>query len=220
MAQSYFVTGTDTGVGKTWVTLAVMQYFKRKGETVIGMKPIAAGCIDYDGQLKNDDALLIQQQGSFLLDYRAINPYAYALAVSPHIAGIDNPVDLQVVKAEFNSLQRLADRVIVEGAGGWFSPLGRDVDNADLAKVLGLPVILVVAIRLGCINHARLTLQAIQQSGVVCAGWIAVCSDRNIQARQENIGFLTEILSVPLLGVLPYIEELDVDLLAALITFG
>jgi dethiobiotin synthetase len=216
--RGYFITGTDTGVGKTWVTLALMRYFSLRGETVVGMKPVAAGCEVVDGQLKNSDALLLQQHSSVTLDYRQINPYAYALPVSPHIAGVDDPADLGVILREFQVLQQSAGWVIVEGAGGWYSPLSAGLDNAGLAKALNLPVILGVAIRLGCINHARLTVQAIKQSGVVCAGWVAVCNDPAMLAQRVNIDFLGAVLGVPLLGVMPYIAEINVDLLASLLT--
>ncbi|MEQ1635833.1 MAG: dethiobiotin synthase [Methylococcales bacterium] len=218
MPQGYFITGTDTGVGKTWVAAALMRHLSLHGQTVAGMKPVASGCFLVNGQLQNEDALMLQKQCSMPLGYQQINPYAYALAVSPHIAGTDNPVDLGVIKAAFNALQALVDKVIVEGAGGWYSPLSNTIDNADLARMLNLPVILVVAIRLGCINQARLSLQAIKQSGIGCAGWIATCIDPELPARQETLDFLAGDLDVPLLGVMPYVVEQDVNLLAALIT--
>ena len=218
MAQSYFVTGTDTGVGKTWVTLALMRYFSLKGHVVVGMKPVASGCALVNGRLKNSDALLLQEHSSLPLEYHQINPYAYALAVSPHIAGASNPANLQVIQTGLQSLQALADTVIVEGAGGWYSPLSQKMDNADLAKTLNLPVILVVAIRLGCINQARLSLAAIKLSGVICAGWIAVCNDSNVLMLQANIDFLVAALDSPLLAVMPCLAELDVTVLATFIT--
>ncbi len=220
MRRGYFITGTDTGVGKTWVTLAVMRYFSLRGATVVGMKPVAAGCEAVDGLLKNSDALLLQQHSDLAVDYRQINPYAYAMPVSPHIAGVHDPVVLDVVLRDFQALQGLADMVMVEGAGGWLSPLSERLDNADLAKALGLPVILVVAIRLGCINQARLSLLAIKRSGVVCAGWVAVCNDPDMQAKQANMDYLQAALEAPLLSVMPYLAAIDADLLAANITIG
>lgn len=211
MAQGFFVTGTDTDVGKTWVTVALLRYFKRQGKAVIGMKPVAAGCELLEGQLKNSDALLLQAHSSVAVDYRHINPYAYALPVSPHIAGAHQPVVLEVILEHFQILQSLADVVVVEGAGGWYSPLNAQQDNAALAGALKLPVILVVAIRLGCINHARLSMQAIMHSGLLCAGWVAVCLDPNMLVQTENIAHLTAVLDVPLLGVMPYLSEVDID---------
>lgn len=209
MEKGYFITGTDTNVGKTWATIALMRYFKRQGKSVVGMKPVAAGCLIQDGQLRNEDALLIQENASLPVDYDLVNPYAYELPVSPHIAGVGNPVKLDLLIAKFELLKTLADVVVVEGAGGWYSPLNEREDNSALAKALGLPVIMIVAIRLGCINHAKLTYQAIMQSGITCAGWIAVCTDPELLSRDENIMTLKNALSVPLLGVLPYRKTAD-----------
>ncbi len=214
MEQGYFITGTDTNAGKTWATIALMRYFKQQGKSVIGMKPVAAGCFMQDGQLKNEDALLIQENASVKIDYDLINPYAYELPVSPHIAGINNPVKLATIVERFNTLKELAEIVLVEGAGGWYAPLNDHEDISDLAKSLALPVIIVVAIRLGCINHAKLTWQAIQHSGIPCAGWIAVCVDPDMLNRDENIHTIKTALNVPLLGVLPYLASADFDLLA------
>jgi len=214
MEQGYFITGTDTNAGKTWATIALMRYFKQQGKTVVGMKPVAAGCVIQNGQLKNEDALLIQENASFKIDYDLINPYAYQLPVSPHIAGISNPVKLATIAGHFTILKELAEVVLVEGAGGWYAPLNDREDISDLAKALALPVILVVAIKLGCINHAKLTWQAIQRSGIPCAGWIAVCVELDMLNRDENIQTIKTALNEPLLGVLPYLESADFDLLA------
>ncbi|HEY8095923.1 MAG TPA: dethiobiotin synthase [Methylobacter sp.] len=214
MEKGYFITGTDTNVGKTWATIALMWYFKNQGKSVAGMKPVASGCLMQDGQLKNDDALLIQENASLPIDYDLINPYAYEPPVSPHIAGENNPVELDKLIAGFELLKTLADVVVVEGAGGWYSPLNDREANSDLAKALVLPVIMVVAIRLGCINHARLTYQAIKQSGVDCAGWIAVCTDPDLLSRDENIQAIRTAVDATLLGVLPYREVADFDFFA------
>lgn len=215
MEKGYFITGTDTNVGKTWATVALMRYFKSRGKSVVGMKPVAAGCLMQDGQLKNEDALLIQENASVQVDYDLINPYAYELPISPHIAGGNNPVKLDQLAAKFALLKTLADIVVVEGAGGWYSPLNERQANSDLAKALVLPVIMVVAIRLGCINHARLTYQAIVQSGVNCVGWIAVCTAPDLMGRDENIETIKDALGTPLLGVLPYMTVVDFDFLSA-----
>ena len=214
MALGYFITGTDTNAGKTWAAVTLMRYFKQQGKTVVGMKPVASGCTLQDGRLKNADALLIQENASVKLDYDLINPYAYALPVSPHIAGIDNPANLTVIVENFNILKALAEIVVVEGAGGWYAPLNDHEDMSDLAKSLALPVILVVAIRLGCINHAKLTYQAIHHSGIPCAGWIAVCADFDLLNLDENIQTIKTAVPAPLLGVLPYLDSADFDLLA------
>ena len=209
MEKGYFITGTDTNVGKTWATVTLMRYLKIQGKSVVGMKPVASGCLVQDGRLRNEDALLIQENTSLTVDYDLINPYAYELPVSPHIAGVGNPVKLDLLIAKFELLKTLADVVVVEGAGGWYSPLNEREDNSDLAKALALPVIMVVGIRLGCINHARLTYQAIMQSGVAFAGWIAVCTDPELLSRDDNILTLKKALDVPLLGVLPYKKVAD-----------
>ncbi len=163
MRTGFFITGTDTDVGKTWVTVALMRRFRRQGFAVAGMKPVAAGCDWREGRLKNQDALLIQENSKPALAYEQVNPYAFERPVSPHLAcgGVD--VRLDLILDVFKGMQKNADRVLVEGAGGWLSPLGMAFDNADLAVALQIPVILVVGIRLGCINHARLTFQAIRK---------------------------------------------------------
>ncbi|MGZ8160072.1 MAG: dethiobiotin synthase [Methylobacter sp.] len=209
MEKGYFITGTDTNVGKTCAAIALMHYFKNRGKSVAGMKPVAAGCLMLDGQLKNEDALLMQEHASLQVDYGLINPYAYELPVSPHIAGVKDPVKLDVLAVKFELLKTLADIVVVEGAGGWYSPLNEREAINDLAKALALPVIMVVAIRIGCINHARLTYQAIKQSGVHCSGWIAVCIDPDLLSRDENIETIKAALDAPLLGVLPHMEVAD-----------
>lgn len=214
MKKGFFVTGTDTGVGKTWATLALMQYFKNKGFSVVGMKPVAAGCEWQNGQLLNEDAVLLHENASVSLDYNEVNPYAFEMPVSPHLAAKEAVVQLDVIKQSFDHLKTKADVVIVEGAGGWFAPLNPQEDIADLAKTLQLPVILVVAIKLGCINHARLTLQAIIESNVQCAGWVAMCLDSEMPMQNENIETISNKLSVPLLGVLPYTDKKNIEDLA------
>ncbi|MSP28142.1 MAG: dethiobiotin synthase [Methylococcales bacterium] len=220
MEAAYFITGTDTDVGKTVATLALMHYIKQQGKTVIGMKPVAAGCELHNGQLKNQDALLLQAAASVQVDYELLNPYAYLEPVSPHIAGARNPVALDKVRANFNTLTPLADIVLVEGAGGWYAPINDHQAVSDLAQHLALPVIMVVAIRLGCINHARLTYQAIQASGVTCAGWIANCTDPAMLKRDENITTIKHALNAPLLGILPYQHPADFDFLARCVSLN
>lgn len=220
MDQGYFITGTDTNVGKTWAAVALMRYFRNQGKSVIGMKPVASGCSVQDGVLVNDDALLLQENATLKLDYGLINPYAFALPVSPHIAGKGNPVKLDVIVSLFNSIKKQAQVVLVEGAGGWCSPLNEVADNSDLAMALGLPVIMVVAIKLGCINHAKLTYQAIKNSRICCAGWIAVCVNSNELYIEENIATVKKWLDVPLLGVLPHTNIPDFEVLARNYSFS
>ncbi|MDD1620827.1 MAG: dethiobiotin synthase, partial [Methylococcaceae bacterium] len=141
MKAGFFVTGTDTDVGKTWVTLALMSRFRRQGFTVAGMKPVAAGCDWLDGRLKNQDALLIQENSEPGLEYEQVNPYAFELPVSPHLACGDIEVGMDAILSAFDELKKKTDVVLVEGAGGWLSPLSLIFDNADLAAAMQLPVI-------------------------------------------------------------------------------
>ncbi|MEN9756150.1 MAG: dethiobiotin synthase [Pseudomonadota bacterium] len=219
MKQGYFITGTDTNVGKTWVTLALMTYFKQQNLRVMSMKPVASGCEKLDNQWRNADALAIRQCNSELVDYDLINPYAYERPISPHLAGKLNPVDVTVVYSHFQKLQTMADVIIVEGAGGFYAPLNATQTIADLALALQLPIILVVSIKLGCINHAQLTFEAIKNAQLSCVGWIAVCNDETFDCVELTIDSLVERLSIPLLGVLPYLNEADFDYLAAKIHF-
>jgi dethiobiotin synthetase len=212
-AQGYFITGTDTNAGKTWATLALMQAFKAQGKTVAAMKPVASGCTFQEGRLKNEDALLLQAHASIPLAYDLVNPYAYALPVSPHLAGKDDPADLAVLSSRFGQLTRRADIVLVEGAGGWYAPVNAQQDISDLALALGLPVILAVAIRLGCINHARLTAQAIALKEIKLAGWIAVCNDPDMICGEDTIVTIRNALDAPLLGVIPYLQFPDINAL-------
>ena len=221
MEQGFFITGTDTGVGKTWGTVALMEYFKIQGKSVVGMKPIASGCEEIEGILKNEDALLLQQHASLRLDYQEVNCFSFLPPVSPHLASEDKEVDLETIKQGFEALKTKAEIVLVEGVGGWLVPLNSQGDDIeDLAKKLALPVIFVVAIRLGCINHARLTYQAIKASGVACVGWLAMCTEPAMLKRQQNIDTLINAIDVPLIGVLPYLKVADFNLLASKIDFN
>lgn len=207
MKHTYFVTGTDTNVGKTWATLALMSYFKEQNLSVLGMKPVSAGCEKIGDEWQNEDALAIQKNGSFDVDYKIINPFAYELPISPHLAGKENPVNFEVILKNFQTLQNLADVVIVEGAGGFFVPLNETQTIADLARELNLPIIVVAGIRLGCINHALLTVQAIENAGLICHGWIAVCNDASFDYVDSAIESIKKRLSMPLLAVFPYGEQ-------------
>jgi len=214
MAAGFFITGTDTDVGKTWASVALMRAVQAQGRVVSGMKPVSAGCEWLEDAWKNQDALLLQRYASLELDYHIINPYAFERPVSPHIACGGAHVDEKVILDAFDYLKANSDCVIVEGAGGWLSPLGMDLDNAQLANSLGLPIVVVVGMRLGCINHARLTIQAIRQSKLEIAGWLAVQLVPDMPEFQANVDFLRYSLNTPLLGVLPNLSQPDFDLLA------
>jgi len=205
--QALFITGTDTGVGKTEVTLGLMAALQRRGFSVLGMKPVAAGCeLTADGP-RNDDALRIQAQGSTRLDYARINPYAFAPAIAPHIAAAQVGIEMQIepIQRAFDDLAAEADWILVEGAGGWRVPLGPALTLADLAKVLGLPVVLVVGLRLGCLNHALLSAESIQAAGLRLAGWVGNRIDPAMAAVEENLASLRERLPAPCLGVIPWL---------------
>lgn len=215
MAKGFFITGTDTNAGKTWATLAMMHALQMQGYCVAGYKPVAAGCDWEQGGWKNQDAVLLQTHASVALNYRQINPYAFQQPVSPHIACANTEVDMAVLQQGFLALNEQCDCVLVEGAGGWLSPLSRRFDNADLAQELQLPVVMVVGMRLGCINHARLTYRAIEQSELLCTGWLAVQLEPAMAEFDANVAYLRDCLAAPLLGVLPYQSKPDFATLAA-----
>ncbi len=212
--NAYFITGTDTGIGKTWATVALIEYVKAQGKSVVGMKPVASGCALVEGKLVNTDALLLQKHASIAVNYDDINPYAYPLPISPHLASHDNPVDFYALKSVCDKLKGQADVVLVEGAGGWYSPLNANQHNGDLAKTLALSVILVVGVRLGCINHAVLTAKAIAADGAVCAGWVANCLQPDAGFDRQVIESIKGLVSAPCLGVLPYMPTSDFKRLA------
>ncbi|HAJ91503.1 MAG TPA: dethiobiotin synthase [Gammaproteobacteria bacterium] len=204
-SRGYFITGTDTGVGKTAVSLGLMQALQARGNSVVAMKPVAAGCVPTPGGLRNDDALRLQQQASIDLDYARINPCAFAPAIAPHIAAEQAGVriDINDITNKYSELSCVSDCVIVEGAGGWLVPLNADETLADLALQLDLEVIMVVGIRLGCLNHALLTVAAIAAAGCTLAGWVANQLPPALEGAQENINYLKSRISAPLLGALP-----------------
>lgn len=218
--KGLFVTGTDTGVGKTWFTLACIRALQAEGINTVAMKPVASGAQTVDGKLLNEDALSIQQSLRPHVDYELINPYVFAPPVSPHIAAAEAGVeiDLQHIKQSCETLSRDADCVIVEGVGGWLAPLSDALTVADMAGVLGLPVVMVVGIRLGCLNHAMLTAQAIRRSGLDLSGWVANCLEPQLPFIDRQIDYLNQTLQQKPLAVLRRDDEsgLNGDSLAGL----
>ena len=206
--MSYFVTGTDTGVGKTLVSCALLAAFATQGKRVAGFKPVAAG-VDADGM--NDDAKALLAASNIPLNYERVNSYCLREAIAPHIAAARENVHIELphILSAYRELSEKADVVIVEGAGGFRVPLNWMLDNADLARELGLPVIVVVGMRLGCLNHALLTMEAIQSRGLKLAGWVANEITDAMLVQQENIEALKERIPAPLLGVVPYMEKAD-----------
>ena len=216
-ARGYFITGTDTGVGKTLVACAMLHAFARAGLRVVGMKPVAAGATRSAEGLINDDVAELRTASTVGCELAQVNPYCFEPAIAPHIAAAQAGVtiDLKQIVRAYALLAARADRVIVEGVGGFCVPLNRDEDGADLAQVLGLPVILVVGLRLGCLNHAALTAHAVSARGLRLAGWIANRIDPAMPAAHENIAALAERLAAPLLGVVEFMTAPDPQLAAA-----
>ncbi|HAS85184.1 MAG TPA: dethiobiotin synthase [Candidatus Competibacteraceae bacterium] len=208
MQTAFFITGTDTDVGKTHVTCALLRATQRLGFSAIGMKPIAAG-VDADG--RNGDVARLLAASSVQPPLEWVNPFLYAPAIAPHIAALeaDRPIDLKVIQQALEMLQTLADVIWVEGVGGFRVPLDEEHDTADLAERLGLPVILVVGMRLGCLNHALLTAEAITYRNLHLAGWIANRIDPAMGRFVANLACLQNRLEAPLVGVVPYGEMSD-----------
>lgn len=207
MSIGFFVTGTDTGIGKTTVSCALLQAFAAQGRTVVGMKPVAAGRENGVWQ----DVEHLKAASNITVPQALINPYAFDEPIAPHIAAQQTGVEInpQVIQQACQSLMATVDVMIVEGVGGFKVPLSvsgtaQRYDTGDLAKLLDLPVILVAGIRLGWLNHTLLTAQAIRSAGLKLAGWVANTIDPTMLQLEANIQTLTEWLDCPPLGILPY----------------
>ena len=200
--MSYFITGTDTGVGKTLISCALLHGFAAQGKSVVGMKPVAAGCAD-GGQ--HEDVRQLRAASNVLASGGQINPYCFMQAVAPLLAAQFTGVSINFARIaeSFSELNAQADVVIVEGVGGFRVPLNPEQDSADLAAQLELPVILVVGMRLGCLNHALLTAEAIAARDLTLAGWVANVLDADMAMLNENIAALRQRIGAPLLGVVP-----------------
>lgn len=204
MNTKFFVTGTDTDTGKTYVTSGLLKAFKQQKYSTLGIKPIASGCNLINGVLQNADALALQEASSIKLHYHQINPIALEPAIAPHIAAeqIGRHITVQELKQKTQfALQYPADICLIEGAGGWYTPLNDKETLADYVKALQVPVLLVVGIRLGCINHAMLTHKAIEQYNIPVAGWIANCINPHMKECNEVIDTLKHWLPSSCLGV-------------------
>lgn len=204
--RGYFVTGTDTGVGKTLVSRILLHRLRQDHARVAGFKPVASGCEMTPEGLRNADALALQQASSIALPYAVVNPYAFAPPIAPHLAAEQAGVDIDCGLIRRSIVAVDAERVVVEGVGGWLVPLNRRQSVADLAHLLGLPVVLVVGLRLGCLNHALLTAEAIRARGLAIAGWVANRIDPHFVMADENIATLQEHLAAPLLIHLPWFD--------------
>lgn len=207
MNRGYFITGTDTDCGKTEIALALMQSLQSRGQSVNAMKPVASGAQMTADGLRNGDALRLQAQGSVAADYRLINPYAFARPVAPHIAAsqADQEIRLETIRQCYQDLAGRVDWILVEGVGGWSVPLGRQLMVSDLALSLGLPVVLVVGMKLGCINHALLTVESILATGCELAGWVANSVDPGMLEQARNIESLRSLIQAPMIGQVPHL---------------
>ena len=214
---NFFITGTDTNIGKTTVACALLQAANEQGLSTLGIKPIASGCEQTPEGLRNSDALLLQHYSSLKLPYQEVNPVALLEPLSPHLAAKQAGRRLtanQLVGYTRATLTHRPQFCVIEGAGGWRVPISDREMLSSVAKELKIPVILVVGMRLGCLNHALLTAEAIVKDGLRLAGWVANCIDTHMAAFDENIATLKQILPAPCLGVLPYDAELHIEQLA------
>ena len=203
-ANCYFITGTDTDAGKSYVCSMLLQGFKALDIAAAGVKPVAAGA---DEQGRNSDALLLQRQSGIALPYNVVNPICYQAPVAPHLAAINEqqPINEVTLNQALDSWQQLPiAQLLIEGAGGWLLPIGDERYLADWVAEQQLPVILIVGMKLGCLNHAMLTVREIAHSGCQLLGWIANCVDPDMALLQQNIADLQQRIPAPCLGVVPY----------------
>lgn len=207
MSLPIFITGTSTNVGKTTVACAFMRALQQHKYSVLGIKPIASGCEKWAEGLRNSDALLLQAAASIKVDYSVINPLAFEPAIAPHIAAQQVFEPLSVMRVQTlcqPALTAAVDILVIEGAGGWLVPLNSTETMADLVQVMQWPVILVVGMQLGCINHALLTVTAIRAAGIPLLGWVANFIEPEMEAAAENLLTLQSCLPAPCLAVIPF----------------
>lgn len=209
--SGYFVTGTDTGVGKTSISVALIRKLIQAGYKVAAMKPVASGCRQSEHGLRNEDAELLISEASIVAPYEIVNPYAFEPKIAPHLAARDVgiKIELETIRDKYEVLAGLADLVVVEGVGGWRVPLGKVINTEHMAKAINLPIILVVGMRLGCLNHALLTVQAIESSAMVLAGWVANLLDPEMDQVEANIDTLRNHIAAPLLGQIPFLGNIQ-----------
>ena len=206
MNNTFFVTGTDTGIGKTFVICILMQFIKFHHKKVIGMKPIAAGVDIKNGETANDDVNLLQYESNLQLEVVEINTYSFDEPMAPHIAAQKHNIyiDFKKIKMHAETLKRRVDYLFIEGVGGYLVPLGESTSIADLVEELNIPIIVVIGIKLGCINHSLLTIEAISKRGQKVFGWVANILDNNMLEVDENISSLRQRIKQPLIGIIPY----------------
>lgn len=196
MKQAFFITGTDTGIGKTYVACKLIRDYVAQGYKVVGMKPVAAGEDFISGEWVNDDVLQLEAASNVKAPRNLTNPYSFKPAIAPHIAAekVGVTIEINHIKQAFDALGELADIVIVEGAGGFLVPLNDSETMADLAVALNIPIILVVGMKLGCINHSLLTVEAIKARKLILHGWVANQIEQNMQFYDENVTTITKRL--------------------------
>ncbi len=216
----FFVAGTDTGVGKTAVAAALLRAARRRDLSTLALKPVAAGCEWQGGRLVNEDALALMAEATVSLEYHDVNPVALEPAIAPHLAAarVGVELSLETLVAHCGSqLSADADFALVEGAGGWLVPLNETQTLADLCQALAVPVVLVVGMRLGCLNHALLTAADLTRRGIRLAGWVANDIDPQMAERAANLATLKGRLAAPCLGHVPFVPEVDgeVDVIEA-----
>ena len=204
-----FVTGTDTGIGKTVAACALIRLLVEQGYAVAAMKPVASGCISTPAGLRNEDALALMQVMNVDMRYEQVNPYAFEPAIAPHIAADAAGIVLDLSKIAAVADSTKADLMVIEGAGGWCVPLGEEMMMVDLVRALRADVILVAGMKLGCINHALLTARQITQDGCQLAGWIANGIDPNMGEYQKNLKSLLKLMHVPLLAEISWGRQVE-----------
>jgi dethiobiotin synthetase len=218
MNPAYFIAGTDTDVGKTTIAAGLLHAARLAGLSTLGAKPVASGCELSSKGLRNADAMALIAESSLKLPYEQVNPFAFEPAIAPHLAAREAGVALSVqalLTPMREVLAKEADFTLIEGAGGWRVPLSGEANLSDLAVALKLPVILVVGVRLGCINHALLTAEAIARDGLQLAGWVANIVDPRTSRLEENLASLAERLPAPCLGRVPKLKQVSAETVAA-----
>jgi dethiobiotin synthetase len=207
--QSFFITGTDTNIGKTAITCSLIVRSVEEGFRSGGMKPVAAGCYMEDGYMISDDVKKIIEVSNVDLNIVEINPYSFEAPIAPHISFKSNEIDIKLIKKYLRSFENKVDYLFIEGVGGYAVPLTETFTTADLVESLEIPIILVVGMKLGCINHTLLTVESILNKKQKLCGWVANRIDEHMQAYEENFSFLKKNIMAPCLGEVPYFKDFD-----------
>lgn len=207
--EVFFITGTDTNIGKTTSTIALLKHFNKQNNKTIGLKPVATDSFYKQSILYNNDALLLQKHSSIKASYDDINPYRFAPPVSPHLVNKNNAITSDIIASHCHAIiaKHNPDYCFIEGAGGWYCPLSERESFADIVKALDIPVILIIGIKLGCLNHAILTTKAIQNNNIKIHSWIANCLSSDNESNSNNIQYLKRMLNIPMLGQINFCPE-------------